>query len=331
MSSTRKTFRAYRCHAFGGYRDLSIDELPVPVLRPTDILIENQAFAIGFPELLMVRGEYQLKPPLPFVPGNECCGIVRTVGSEASTFKVGDYVICTPRIGAYAEIVVTAENNCFHLPRSFDFVTGAAFMAAYKTAYVGLITRGGLQAGETLVVHGASGGVGLAAVELGKHLGARVIATGSDAQKLRAAADKGADHLIDLSVGGFRQRIKTLTDGRGADVIYDPVGGDVFDESMRCIAPLGRILIIGFASGRFPAAPVNQVLIKQISLIGVRAGEYGRQNPAAGLSVHAELLTLATSGVLKPHIHRVFPFECLAEAFAEISSRRVIGRNVVVC
>ena len=192
-----------------------------------------------------------------------------------------------------------------------------------------LVVRGALQAGDTLLVHGAAGGVGLAAVDLGLHLGARVIATASGAEKMAVVRAKGAHHVLDAGGAGFRAAVKALTGGRGADVIYDPVGGDVFDESLHCIAPFGRMLVIGFASGRIPTASMNYALIKQISLIGVRAGEYGRLDPAGGARVNAALLAAAQAGQLTPHVHARLGFTQLPQAFDEIASRRVIGRVVV--
>ena len=258
-------FRAYRCHELGDYRNLLVDELPALEPEAQEIVIRNHAFAVGFPEYLMVRGDYQLKPPLPFVPGMECSGEVIAVGEEVRTFSLGDKILGSTRTGAFAEQVAIKQENALLLPHAFDFAAGASFLAAYKTAYVGLVERGHLRPGEVLLVHGAAGGVGLAAVELGKHLGATVIATGSDSAKLAAVKAKGADHVIDLSESGFREKVKALTDGRGADVIFDPVGGDVFDESMRCIATFGRLLVIGFAGGRIPTLSVNYALIKHAS------------------------------------------------------------------
>ena len=325
----QSTYRAYRCHELGDYRNLSIDEMPYRQPGNDEVLIKNRAFAVGFPEYLMIRGEYQLKPPLPFVPGMECSGEVIAVGDGVAEISVGDKVLGSTRTGAFAEQVAIGQENCLPLPASFDYAAGASFLAAYKTAYVGLIERGHLQAGEVLLVHGAAGGVGLAAVELGKHLGATVIATGSDATKLEVVKTKGADHLINLQEGGFREKVKALTDGRGADVIFDPVGGDVFDESMRCIATFGRLLVIGFAGGRIPMLSVNYALIKQVSIVGVRAGEYGRVDPVAGARVLKSLLELARQGVLKPHVYKRYPFEDLCYAFDDLVERRVIGRVVV--
>jgi len=324
-----KHYRAYRCHELGHYNELVIDSLPAITPRANEIVIANRAFSVGFPEYLMIRGEYQLKPPLPFVPGMECSGEVIEVGDGVSQFRPGEKVFGSTRVGAYAEQVVIAVENCLALPDTFDFAAGASYLAAYKTAFVGLVERGSLKKGETLLVHGAAGGVGLAAVELGKLLGATVIGTGSNAGKLAVVKEKGADHVIDLSLGGFREEVKALTDGRGADVIFDPVGGDIFDESMRCIATFGRLLVIGFAGGRIPTLAVNYALIKQVSVVGVRAGEYGRVKPEAGARVLDSLMQLAREGQLSPHIYKRYRFTELAAAFDDLVARRVIGRAVV--
>lgn len=323
------SYRAYRCHAFGDYHELTLETLPVPDPAAHEVLIETRACAVAFHEMLMVQGLYQLKPPLPFTPGSEASGVVRAVGAAVTRFKAGDRVICNLRYGAHAELLCAPEEACLPLPSPFDFAAGAAFMTAYKTAYVALVPRGRLQAGETLLVHGASGGVGLAAVELGKQLGATVIATASMPEKLALACAKGADHLINTRTDAVRAVVRSLTGGRGADVIYDPVGGDLFDESLHCIAPFGRLLVIGFASGRIPTLAVNYALIKQISLIGVRAGEYGRQNPAGGAAANQALLARAEAGRLQPHIHARLAFEQLTVAFDRLAAREVMGRIVL--
>lgn len=321
--------RAWRCAAFGDYHALRLERVPVPTPGEGEVLVAVRAFAPGFPDMLMTQGLYQLKPALPFTPCAEFAGVVAACGPGVSGHAAGDRVMGVVRFGAAAEAVVAPASECLPLPDTLDYAHGAAYLIAAKTAYVGLVVRGQLARGETLLVHGASGGVGLAAVELGKHLGATVIATASTRHKLDVAAARGADHLIDLSAGRFRDQVKALTGGRGADVIFDPVGGDVFDESLHCIATFGRLLVVGFASGRIPQAPVNYALIKQISIVGVRAGEYGRQYPAGGAAVNAALLELARKRSLGAHVHARYPLEQLVEVFDEIAGRRAIGRLVV--
>lgn len=330
MNERAASFEAHVCRAYGDYHDLTIGELPLSDPGPSEVLIRNRAFAVGFPDLLTIQGKYQRKPTLPFVPGSEFCGEVASVGGNVAQFRVGDLVMGSVMIGAFAKMIVAPAENCMALPQPFDFVTGAAFQTAYKTAYVALVERGQLQPGETLLVHGATGGVGLAAVEMGKVLGARVIATGSSAEKLKHASANGADHTIDGSTASFRDAVKALTAGAGADVIFDPVGGEVFDESLHCIAPFGRILVIGFASGRIADVPANYPLLKQMSIVGVRAGEFGRLDPTGGRRVNAALLDLANAGKLHPHIHTQLSFAQVERAFDEILGRTVVGRIVVL-
>jgi NADPH:quinone reductase len=243
VNTSASTFKAYQCHAFGGYHDLVIEDVPVRVMQADEILVQIHAASVGFPDMLMVQGRYHYKPPLPFTPGAEFAGVVAAVGPEVERFSVGDKVMGTVRAGACAECVTVAAAECLPLPGVFDFAAGAAFLVAYKTAYVGLVVRGGLKSGETVLVHGAAGGVGLAAVEMAKTLGAHVIGMASGEQKLEAVHAKVADHVIDYAHGSFRSAVKALTQGAGVDVIFDPVGGAVFEESLRCIAPFGRTVI----------------------------------------------------------------------------------------
>lgn len=321
--------QAWRCRAFGDLRDLVIEQAPVPDPGPGELAVAVRSFAVGFPDLLMVQGRYQLKPPLPFTPCAEFSGVVTARGDGVRDYAVGAPVMGVVRYGAAAERLTVKLGDCLPLPPTLDFAQGAAFLIAAKTAYVGLIVRGQLRAEETLLVHGASGGVGLAAVELGKRCGATVIACASGPEKLAVARARGADHVVDYRDGSFRERVRSLTGGRGADVVYDPVGGDVFDESLHCIATFGRLLVIGFASGRIPQAPVNLALIKQIAIVGVRAGEYGRQDPAGGAAVNAALYEHARRGELQPHVHARLPFTDLMKAFETIEKRQVIGRVVI--
>ena len=241
--------------------------------------------------------------------------------------------MCNIDEGAHAEQLLISELCCQKIPEDLDFGAATMIILSYTTSYGALTRRAQLQAGETLLVHGAAGGVGLAAVELGKHLGATVIATAGTEDKMAILREKGADHTINYTLGEpgdhFRQQVKDLTGGKGADVIYDPVGGDVFDESVRCIAPFGRLLVVGFTSGRIPTVPVNMPLIKQFSVVGVRAGEYGRLNPEGGKKARQAILDMADAGHLTPHIHCHIPFDGLIDAFDEIAARKVVGRMVL--
>lgn len=329
MSDEEPANRAWRCHTIGAYHDLVMDRLAVPQPAAGEVVIRNRAFALGFPDLLTVQGLYQYKPPLPFIPGAECAGEVSAIGAGVASTFLGQAVMASVRVGAAADFVALPATQCKVMPATLDYVHAAAFTVGYKTAHVALVVRGGLCAGETLLVHGAAGGVGLAAVELGHALGANVIAMATGAHKLAILKARGADQVFDYADGAFREKVKAVTAGRGVDVVYDPVGGDVFDESLRCMAPFGRMLVIGFASGRIPQAAVNHVLIKQISIVGVRAGEYGRQNPAGGAEVDLALAAWAASGRLVPHVHAVFPFSGIVDAFDAIRARQVIGRVVI--
>jgi NADPH2:quinone reductase len=329
MNEHDATHRAWRCHAFGDYHDLKLEQLPALKPGPKEISVRVRAFALGFPEMLMVQGLYQLKPPLPFTAGAEFAGVVQEVGSEVTDFARGQAVMGGVRFGASATQVVAAEDNCAALPANFDFAQGAAFGVAFKTAYVGLVVRGGLQAGETVLIHGAAGGVGLAAVQLAHALGARVLAMANGPEKIALARQYGAVDVIDYRDGPFREVVKALTAGRGVDVVYDPVGGDVFDESLHCVAPFGRVLIIGFTSGRIPTLRVNHALLKQYAVIGVRAGEYGRVYPEGGRVVHQAMSKWAASGKLNPHIHARLAFAQVREGFDEIAGRRAMGRIIV--
>lgn len=320
-------FRAHVCTRFGDVAGVVMQTVPAVAPGAGEILVANHAFTVGFPDLLTVQGKYQRKPALPFVPGSEFAGRVLACGAGVDGFAAGDPVIGSVLTGAFAEQVVAPASACFALPAAFTFTLGAAFQTAYKTAYVALVERGALQAGETLLVTGAAGGVGLAAVELGKVLGARVIAVASSAVKRRAAEEAGADVVIDYA--DLRDTVKHLTVGHGVNVVFEPVGGDCFDEALRCLAPFGRMLVIGFAGGRIPQVAANYVLIKQIAIVGVRAGEFGRLDPAGGERVNRALLAFAGEGLLHPRVHACLPFEAVHEAFALLTARAAIGRVVV--
>ncbi len=310
------------------------EDLSTLALEPRDVRapgagevrVRLRAASVNFPDILMVQGKYQHKPDLPFTPGMEGAGDVVAVGDGVSGLKIGDKVIVS-RLGCFAEEIVAPAQMVHPLPAPFDYAQGAGFPAAYLTAYVALVRRGQLQQGEMLLVHGAAGGVGLAAVDVGRLLGARVIATASSEEKRAFLASYGADHVLPPS--GFREAVKELTSGRGADVIYDPVGGDVFDESVRCIAFDGRLLVVGFTSGRIPSVSVNMPLIKGFSVVGVRAGEYGRQFPEKGRENIRAIHAWALAGKLHPHVCASFPLNETRAAMAMLQERRAIGKVVV--
>ncbi len=309
-------------------------EVEVPEPGPGEVRVRIKACAVNFPDLLMIQGKYQFKPPLPFAPGGEAAGDVEAVGTGVEGFREGDAVVAGIRHGGFCELVNVPIEALRPKPERLSYAKAASYQTAYLTAYVALVRRGGLQPGETLLVHGATGGVGMAAVDLGKRLGATVIATGGRDDKLAVVKRRGADHVLNYTLqdgrlGGFREAVKALTDGRGADVIYDPVGGDVFDESMRCINWDGRILSIGFTSGRWPQAPVNLILIKHIAVIGVRAGEYGRRDPEMGRANTEAIHQMASNGEIDPYVCRGFPLEQAVDAMRLLENREVVGKTVV--
>ena len=313
---------------------VSFEEIDLRPPQGNEVQIKIMACAVNFPDLLMIQGKYQFKPPLPFSPGGEFSGEVVDVGEDVTGFSVGDRVVGGARYGGFSEAINVEQNSLRHLPVKISFSKAASYSTTYLTALVALKVRGHLKPDETLLVHGATGGVGMAAVDLGKHMGARIIATGGTDQKLKVVKERGADHVINYtmpnaSLGGFKERVKELTDGKGADVIFDPVGGTVFDESMRCINWNGRILTIGFTSGVWPQAPVNHILIKQISVIGVRAGEIGRRNPELGRQTREEIFKLLTSGAINPHVCATFPLEDSVDAMKMLEERQVVGKVVV--
>ena len=327
--------RAVRCHAIDeDIGSVTLDELDLPDPGPGEVQVHLKACAVNFPDLLMIQGKYQHKPPLPFAPGGEASGDIAAVGPGVTGWKEGDAVCFGSRAGGFAEAVNVPAAGLKPIPGKMNYEKAASYGTAYMTAYVALRVRGDLKAGEWLLVHGATGGVGMAAVDLGKHYGAQVIGTGGRDDKLAVVKSRGADAVInytlpDGSLGGFRDKVKELTGTGGADVIYDPVGGSVFDESMRCVNWRGRILTIGFTSGQWPQAPVNLILIKSISVIGVRAGEIGRRDPPLGRRNQAALWELAQSGAIDPYVCAGFPLERAVDAMRMLENRDVVGKCVV--
>lgn len=309
------------------FAGVAVEETPAPVPSAGQVLVEVKAAALGFPDLLMTHGGYQHKPPLPFTPGMEGAGVIVKLGDGVDDFSIGDRVVLGG-IGTMAQHMVMPTKGLRKIPDNLDFAAAASVGSAYLTAYVALVRRAHLVAGEWLLVHGAAGGVGLAAVELGKLLGAKVIATASSAEKLKIIEEKCAPEATLLVQDGFREQVKEMTNG-GADVIYDPVGGDVFDESVRCIGWGGRLLVIGFAAGRIPDISVNLPLIKGFSVVGVRAGEFGRREPEKGAENLAAIWQMAADGKINPHVHAVYPLSQWRDAFAVMENRQVVGRVVI--
>lgn len=304
-------------------------DLPLPQPGAGEVRVRVRAAAVNFPDLLMTGGGYQLKPDLPFVSGLEFSGEVDTVGEGVSDWAPGDAVVGGNRFGAMAEYVVAPSHALRPKPRALGWDEAAAYPVAYLTAYVALVRCARVEPGEWVLVHGAAGGVGLATVDLAKALGARVIAAASSAEKRDAVAQLYAPDAVIAAEPGFREEVKALTGGAGADVIFDPVGGDIFDESTRCVAFGGRLLVIGFASGRIPEVSVNMPLIKGFSVVGVRAGEYGRRFPARGAENVAAIDALAAEGKIRPHVHASLDLADWREGFAMIERREVVGKVVL--
>ena len=321
--------KALYCRAFGPETDLTVEEIDSPVPSAGEVLVSVQAAGLNFPDLLCVRGEYQFKPPLPFVPGSEGAGVVTAVGEGVSGVSVDDRVCFNGLSGAFAEEIAIPATAVTQIPDSMIFEQAAGLTIVYGTSYYALKQRAGLQRGDTLLVLGAAGGVGLSAVELGAAMGARVIAAASSEQKLAIAAEHGAEVGIDYSKEDLKNRIKELTDGAGANVIYDPVGGELAEAAFRGIAWEGRHLVIGFASGPIPKLPLNLPLLKGAAAVGVFWGSWTKREPEAHKQNMAELFDLFTEGAIQPHVSSTYPLGQFLDAFGEVSGRRAIGKVIL--
>ncbi|WP_322516694.1 NADPH:quinone oxidoreductase family protein [Rhodopseudomonas palustris] len=317
--------KAVVCRELGPPEALRLEEIERKALKPGEVRVAIRAAGINFPDILMCAGEYQLKPELPFIPGVEAAGDVIETAEGVGDVTVGDRVIVKLRFGAYAEEVAVAASQLTPAPANFDYAEAATFLAGHGTAWHGLVDRGQLKTGEVLLVHGAAGGVGLAAVELGKYLGATVIAAASSEEKLAVARARGADHGILYGAEPFRDAVKRITQGRGADVVFDPVGGEIFEQSVRCINWGARLLVVGFTGG-IGLARTNLILMKGASVIGVRAGEAVRRDPALGERRIKALLDLAAKGVLRPNVSHRLPLAQWAQGMRLLIERKAIGR-----
>jgi NADPH:quinone reductase len=313
------------CEAYGEPDSLVVKEVASPVPGPGQVKIRLRARGVSYTDVLRIAGKYQVKDTPPFIPGGEAAGEILALGADVKGLTVGDRVLSG---GGFAEETVQAANSVIKLPSTVGFEAAASFRSNYLTAYYGL-QRGRLKAGETLLVHGAAGGVGLAAVDMGKLLGARVIATARSAERLEVCKKLGADHVVDYSKG-FREEVKELTGGKGADVIYDPVGGDVFDESMRCIAPFGRILIVGFTGGRPGEAKTNHLLVKDAEVIGFTVGGLQRLDPAWSRRNLEDLVGWLGSGRIHPYHSHALPLAKATDALKLILDRKVMGKVLLV-
>jgi NADPH2:quinone reductase len=322
--------KAILCRAWGGPEELRFEEVAPASMAPHQVRIRVRACGINFADTLVIAGKYQVKPPFPFSPGIEVAGDILEAGAEVGGLRPGQRVCAFLRAcGGYAEEVVADAAATVAIPDRMDYVTAAAFPVAYGTSHLALTHRGKLKSGETLLVLGAAGGVGLTAVEIGKALGARVIAAAGSADKLAVAKAHGADALIDYSNESIRDRVRELTDGRGADVVYDPVGGDAFDQALRAVNWEGRMLVIGFAGGRIQSVPANLILVKNISVVGVVWGAQGERDPQLVSGYLAELLSWWEEGRLRPLVSKIFPLAEAGAAMQALLSRRYSGRIVL--
>lgn len=321
--------RAILCKAWGEPETLTLGEAPSPVAGPGEVTLRVRAAGVNFADIVLVRGQYQEKPAFPFSPGLEAAGEILTIGEGVTGISPGDRVMTVPGVGAFAEEVAAKATDVFPIPAGMDFVTAAAFPVAYGTSHLALTERAGLKAGETLLVLGAAGGVGLTAVECGKALGATVIAAASSQEKLDLARAHGADHGINYVDDDLRAAVRKLTDGRGVDVVYDPVGGELSKAALRSLAWCGRLLVIGFAAGEVPQIPANYLLVKNISAVGVYWGAYKTKEPEKYRATFKELEKWYAEGRLKPHVSQVFPLAQVPEALGVLESRQATGRLVI--
>ncbi len=321
---------AWLCENPIGVDALSWKELPTPQPGAGEVLIEIQAASLNFPDLLIVQNKYQMKPPLPFVPGSEYAGMVRAVGEGVKGLQIGQTVACLSGTGGFGTHTLAPAKLCMPLPDGFPAVDAAAFIMTYATSHHALIDRGQLQAGETVLILGAAGGVGTAAIQIAKAAGAKVIAAASTAEKCALCSAQGADAVINYGTENLRDAIKTLTEGKGPDVVYDPVGGELAEPAFRSIAWRGRYLVIGFAGGPIPALPLNLPLLKGASLVGVFWGDFARREPQANAAMMAELARWYGEGKVKPVIDRTMPMAELKAAYARMGSRAVMGKLVMV-
>lgn len=321
--------KAILCKSWGLPDTLVVEDLPDAVPGPGEVAIDVQAAGVNFPDVLIIQNKYQFKPDLPFTPGSELAGVIRAVGEGVTNVKVGDKVLAFVSRGAFAQQIAVPAQAVMPMPPGLDFDTAAAVTLTYGTSHHAVVDRAQLKAGETMLVLGAAGGVGLAAIEIGKALGARVIAAASSDEKLAVCKDHGADATINYSTEDLREAIKAATDGKGPDVIYDPVGGVYAEPAFRSIAWRGRYLVIGFANGEIPKLPLNLPLLKGASIVGVFWGEFARREPKANQAAMRELMGWMAEGKIRPHISGRYPLAETARALNDMAARKVTGKVVI--
>jgi len=321
--------KAILCKQYGPPESLTFEELPSPRPGPGEAVVAVKAASVNFPDVLIIQNKYQFKPPLPFSPGSELAGVVKEIGEGVTAFKPGDKVIAFTTYGAFAEEVKTETARLLPMPEGMDYPSAAAFLLTYGTSDHALRDRGALKAGETLLVLGAAGGVGLAAIEIGKALGARVIACASSEEKLAVCREHGADATINYAAEDLRERVKALTDGRGVDVVYDPVGGPYSEPAFRSLAWRGRLLVVGFAAGDIPKLPLNLALLKGASVVGVFWGDFARREPQQFAQSVGQLARWYAEGKLRPHVSQTLPLARAADALKLMAARQVKGKLVL--
>jgi NADPH2:quinone reductase len=321
--------KAWRVHAWGEPETMRFEDVDEPVPGTGEVKIRNRAAALNFFDILQVQGNYQTKPPFPFIPGAEVAGIVEAVGEGVRDLKPGDEVMAMPRGSGFAEASVVKATGAFRMPRGMSFEQAAGMPIVYHTSFFALGQRAGVQKGETLLVHAGASGVGMSAIQIGKAYGATVLATAGSAEKRDFALAQGADAVFDYSDPSWVEQVKATTGGRGADVIYDPVGGDVFDLSTKCIAPEGRLLVVGFVSGRIPSIAANRVLLKNMSVVGVLWGAYIQAHPEYPARVHASLSEWYAQGRICPAVGAVFSFDQAPTGLRRLADRKVMGKAVL--
>jgi len=322
--------KAWRVHAWGEPETMSLEDVSTPEPGSGEVRIRNRAAGLNFFDILQVQGKYQIKPPFPFTPGAEVAGVVDAVGAGVREFSKGDRVLSITHGSGMGEYCIGRIHMTFPIPDGMDFAEAAAFPIVYHTSYYALSERAALKPGEWLLVHAGASGVGISAIQLGRAFGARVIATAGSSEKLHFARSLGAEHVINYGDGNWVDQVKQLTGGRGADVIYDPVGGDVFDLSTKCIASGGRLLVIGFASGRIPTIAANRILIKDIAVVGALWGNYAAAHPEYLAEAQRDLAGLYAQGAIRPPKPACYPLDQAPAALRDLANRKILGKAALV-
>jgi len=322
--------QAWQVRAWGEPEEMTLAETAIPEPGAGEVRIAHRAAALNFFDILQIQGKYQIKPPFPFTPGADVAGTVDALGDGVTAWSVGDRVLAMPQGNGFAEYSITPAARVFRIPDGMDFPEAAAVPIVYHTSYFALEQRAALQSGEWLLVHAGASGVGMSAIQIGKAMGAGIIATAGSAEKLEFSRSQGAEHVIDYGEASWVDRVKELTAGRGADVIYDPVGGDIFDLSTKCIAPEGRLLVVGFAGGRIPSIQANRILLKDISIVGVHWGAYVREHPEHSAQAHQALEAMYKAGQIRPQVGKRYRLDEAPSGLKDLAQRKVIGKAVLV-